>query len=235
MSVGEERLVVRTYSVRRQRIALVVRLTCLVAVFFLGLMLGGQMFEREMAAKRLLEKDVGQLNAMQDSLNQQLANAEAAVEIDRAALEQVRKTVVELQQQLADSEKELELYRNLMRDDSLPKGFSIWELSLTPLDEGGVAYRLVVINKAGALKPVEVFLQLSVEGEVEGVSKTVPLEELDEKLSSPLSMKFKYFGVLQGVMDLPPGFDPRLVHTSLWKKGQKKRVRKSFNWHSEET
>ena len=234
MSPPDEQLVVSTYSARRQRLDQLVRWVVVTVVFVVGFVLGSQIFEGEMSAKRQLDIDHKALLAERDVLSQQLMNAEVAAEVDRAALEQVRKTVVGLQEQLTSGEEELELYRNLMRDDSLPEGLSLRELSLTVLVEGGIAYRLVVQNKTSSLKAMDVRVNLSVEGELAGESKTVALHELDEKLDkSPLAMKFKYFGVQQGTLQLPDGFEAKLVHVSMWKAGQRKKVEKLFDWEIE--
>jgi hypothetical protein len=233
-SDNDSKLVVRHYSVKRQRKIAALVVAGFVAIFLLGIVLGGQWFESEMRAKRGLTFELEQLQQAQVTLQQQLINAETAGEIDRAALEQVRKTVVELQGQLADNREELKLYRNLMQDKSL-SGLSVGELSLTSLGGSDVAYRLVLLNRAAALKPIAVKLGMNVDGVLNGEVASISLDQLDEQQKSyPAKLAFKYFGVVQGILRLPDGFAPETVRTELWQNGQRSSVKESFRWQLED-
>lgn len=231
-----ERLVVRLHSINRQWLLMASGALGFVLVFVVGWFLGGHFFEKEMIEKRLLVDNVARLTIAEEELRQQVVNAEIAGEVDSAALEEVRKTVASLEGRLAEGEKELDLYRNLMSDDSVPKGLLIRELILRALPDGGVAYRLVVQQKTSSLQAVKVRVDISVEGELAGESATLSLDALDSKVESlPLSMTFKYFEVSQGVMILPEDFVPHLVHVSLWRVGQKsKKTQRLFGWRLED-
>lgn len=231
-----ERLVVRLHSINRQRLLMASGALGFVLVFVVGWFLGGHFFEKEMIEKRLLVDNVARLTIAEEELRQQVVNAEIAAEVDSVALEEVRKTVVSLEGRLAAGEKELDLYRNLMSDDSVPKGLLIRELMLRALPDGSVAYRLVVQQKTSSLQAVKVRVDVSVEGELAGESATLSLDTLDSKVESlPLSMTFKYFEVSQGVMIFPEDFVPHLVHVSLWRAGQKsKKTQRIFGWRLED-
>ncbi len=237
MRKAKERLVVRYHNLNRQRLLVVAAVLAVMAVFAAGYMMGAKVFLREMADKHQLENQRDKLKDRNTELEQQIINAELSLQIEREALEQTRKELVSLQQRLSDDEAELKLYRNLMQDDTLPSGLLVREMTLRSLSEGGVAYRLVVQQSKSSLRPINVRVNVVVEGEQDGAKKSYSLNELDESVSSmPLSMSFKYFDIKRGVLRLPAAFEPHVIKIEAWQKGSKgNKVTRTFGWRTERT
>ncbi len=233
----KERLVVRAQNVNRQRLLVVGAVLGVMAVFVAGYLIGAKTFLREMADKHQLENQRDKLQERNTELEQQIINAELSLQIEREALEQTRKELVSLQQRLSEDEAELKLYRNLMRDDTLPSGLLVREMTLRSLPEGDVAYRLVVQQSKSSLRPINVRVNVVVEGEQDGVKKSYGLDELDQTISSmPLAMSFKYFDIKRGVLRLPAAFEPHVIKIEAWQKGSKsKKVERTFGWNTVRT
>ena len=155
--------------------------------------------------------------------------------LDNAVLENHRMTS-ELQQLRAE-EKELRLYRNLMQPGGSESGLQIGELMLKSLGDGqGASYRIVIQQKDSKLKTVKINLKVELEGARNGIKETLSLDQLDENVeTSPVAVKFKYFHMLEGVLTLPVGFEPRAIKVSVWKtNASANAVERRFDWHLDE-
>ena len=229
-----ERQVVRCHNVSRRRLLIWAAILGVVAVFAAGYFVGAKTFGQAVAEKQLLEKQLAVLEGDSADLEQQLVNALMASEIDRLALQETRKEVVSLQEQLSKDEAELKLYRNLMQDDTLPDGLLVRELALRDLTNGEVAYRLVVQQNKSSLRPISVRVNVVIEGEINGIKKTFTLDALDDNLSSmPLELSFKYFDIQRGVIKLPAGFQPHVVRVEAWQEDKEsRRVERLFGWRA---
>lgn len=167
-----------------------------------------------------------------DSLRQQVMNSDIAARIDRESLEHVRQTMVRQQQELARVQKELELYRSLLKDDRRADGLYIDQLRISPGLAGTFAYRLIVHQKAAILRDVSAALEVRVVGDRGGQSVTYRLDELDPSLAAEgLTATFKYFHVIEGQLQLPPDFTPRQVIVGIRRAdGGRDNREATFNW-----
>ena len=108
-------------------------------------------------------------------------------------------------------------------------------LKPVPGSEPGVAYRLVVQQKETKLKRIKVNITMTLKGVKDGKEELLGLELIDAQVeSSPILAEFKYFHILEGVVELPAGFSPQTLAVEIWKKGvSSSRVERSFDWHVE--
>lgn len=232
-----EQLVVRPHRPGHRRLALALWVLVTVAASALGFLLGGGFFDRTLIDGRALTKELKSVRAQNLQLQQQLANAELAAQVDAASLESVRKLVTSLQQKLAAKEEELGLYQNLLQENDRKAGLQIGRLVMkTAGENGAVAYRLIVQQKATNLKQIKVNIDLRVGGLSDGQPLSVGFDALDARIdASPLQAVFKYFQVLEGSILLPAGFQPLTVLVSVWKEGaENTRVERSFDWQLNE-
>jgi len=233
MSDHNQQLVVKPHRPGQRRIELVLWISFGVLLFALGLMLGMQFFGTAMMEKRQQQRELTDLHKQVVSLEQRLANAELANRVDSVALEDVRQLVTALQTQLAVDKEELGLYRNLLQTGGSENGLLIGELMLRPSPDGqGVIYRLVVQQKENKLKRIKVNINIALKGVQSGEEASFGIELLDSHIdSSPIKVEFKYFHILEGVIDLPSGFIPTELMAEVWKKGvNSSRVERSFDW-----
>lgn len=228
-----QKLVVKPHRPGQRKIELVLWISFGILLFALGLMLGMQLFGTAMMEKRQVQRELTDLRKQVGSLEQRLANAELANRVDLVALEEVRQLVTSLQTELAVDKEELGLYRNLLQTGGTETGLMIGELMLRRLPNGpGVVYRLVVQQKETKLKRIKVNINITLKGSQNNEEQSFGIELLDGQIdSSPIKVEFKYFHILEGVIDLPSGFVPTELMAEVWKKGvNSSRVERSFDW-----
>lgn len=233
-----EQLVVRPHRPGHRRLELVLWVLAIAVACGVGFLLGGGFFDRTVVDGRALARELKSVHAQNLQLQQQLANAELGARVDATSLESVRKLVASLQQKLAANEEELGLYQNLLQENGKEAGLQIGKLVLKPGGENGaVAYRLIVQQKAANLKQIKVNVVIRVEGLSDGQPLSVGFEALDAQFdTSPLQVTFKYFQILEGSILIPDGFQPLTVLVSVWKDGaENTRVERSFDWQLNET
>jgi len=192
-----------------------------------------QLFDQAMVDKRRQADELEVLQVQFDEVSQKRVNAELASDVDRIALEYVRQLVTSLQSEMAVDEEELGLYRNLLQDGGSESGLLIGELLLKQHSEqDGITYRLVVQQKEKKLKRIKVSIKIDVVGVQDGNEVTISLENFDDQLEqSPIKTEFKYFHVVEGVLAIPLGFQPRVIAVSLMKVGvSSSQVERQFDW-----
>ena len=237
MSDFNQQLIVQPHHPGRRRVEMLIWISLAVLLFLLGLLLGYRFFGSEMVEKRHQQNELENLQLQVVGMEQKLTNSVLASKIDRLALEEVRQVVTSLQTELAVDKEELGLYRNLLQTEGREKGLLIGELMLKPVSdsEHGVAYRLVVQQKETKLKRIKVNITMILKGLKDGKEELLGLELIDAQMeSSPILAEFKYFHILEGVVELPVGFSPQTLAVEIWKKGvSSSRVERSFDWDVE--
>ncbi len=221
MAAGFEQLVVR---LNRPWLlpALVSGGLLLAALSFLaGFLLGSDYFASQMNASRQMNMSNKKALARVRELEQEVANNVVAREIDRESLEEVRQSVVGLQAILAKQKEELDLYRNLLRDNSQQTGLHIDSLRIATTDDPStVNYRLVVKQKATLIKNIKVQVDLEVSGKLNGAEIAYTLAQLDPMQDNdPLLVPFKYFRMIEGTLHLPTDFEPQQLKITVTKMG----------------
>ncbi|MGK2915241.1 MAG: DUF6776 family protein, partial [Porticoccaceae bacterium] len=146
-----------------------------------GFLAGSRYFGHEMAARRDLDAVVAEAWQQLEAQRQLLMNSEVAAEVDRQSLEQVRKTVAKLETELLERQKELELYRNLLKDDGAGDGLYIETPRITGAIEGYI-YRIAVRQRAAVLKTIKVAVDVKLAGDLDGKQASYALAELDPSL-----------------------------------------------------
>lgn len=233
MSNHNQKFVVKPYRPGHRQIEIILWISLSVLLFAGGLMLGFKFFGSAMVEKRQMQQELGSMRESTAGLEQRLANAELSSRIDSIALEQVRQVVTSLQTQLAVDKEELSLYRNLLQSGGSESGLLIGELTLRPgPNEQSIAYRLVVQQKENKLKRIKVNIKMTINGMNGGKDIAMGLEFLDQQFEeSPIRTEFKYFHIVEGVMNVPAEFKPYNFAVVMWKKGvNSSRVEREFDW-----
>ncbi|TXS88988.1 hypothetical protein FV139_20650 [Parahaliea maris] len=174
-----------------------------------------------------------QIAALQD----QLAAARTRHEVDRAALEMVRKDLARQQEQIADLDEGLRFYRSLMAPGEIAQGFSLRDVELTALETPGrFAYRIVAQQEARKHDTLHGELQLTVLGLEEGQPISYPLSGLSDDVESDgIDLRFRYFQVVEGELAIPEGFQPQSIEISATiSKPRKLELRENHPWQVQE-
>jgi len=230
-------LVVTSHRPGRRWLEILLWVLAILFFFLVGFFWGSGFLDNAVLENHRMTSELQQLRAEEKELRQQFTNVQLASNVDRGSLEQVRKLVTSLQLQLAANEEELRLYRNLMQPGGSESGLQIGELMLKSLGDGqGASYRIVIQQKDSKLKTVKINLKVELEGARNGIKETLSLDQLDENVgTSPVAVKFKYFHMLEGVLTLPVGFEPRAIKVSVWKTNAgANAVERRFDWHLDE-
>ncbi|OUS09281.1 hypothetical protein A9Q90_03695 [Gammaproteobacteria bacterium 54_18_T64] len=233
MTDPSHKLVVRPHKPDNRKREIGLWLLLVGTVFSVGILLGMQLFDQAMVDKSQQADELEVLQVQLDEISQKLINAELASNVDRLALEYVRQLVTSLQSEMAVDEEELGLYRNLLQEGGSESGLLIGELLLKRHSEQeGIAYRLVVQQKEKKLKRIKVSIKVDVVGVQDGKEVTIGLEDFDDQLEQlPIKTEFKYFHVVEGVLTIPSGFQPRVIAVSIMKVGVSgSRVERQFDW-----
>jgi len=190
-----------------------------------GFLLGSEYFAEATVAHRELRADFDQQAAkLAEQEHQQLA-LQLGAEVDRQALEKMRRTVVVLDRKLSAYQEELDLYRNLVKSDQLEKGLQISNFLIRSTEMPGVyRYRFALRKTEGLSKTTKVSFSVNWEGVSGGKAVQYSLAQLDPDVESmPVNSRFKYFQLIEGVIHLPDGFEPESIRATIWPSAKKAR------------
>lgn len=190
-----------------------------------GYLLGREYFAESVIAQRKLRLDYDhQAVQLAEQEGRQLA-LQMGAEVDRQALEKMRRSVVVLDRKLSAYQEELDLYRNLVKSDQLEKGLQISNFLIRSTEKPGVyRYRFALRKTEGLSKTTEVSFSVSWEGVSGGEAVQYSLAQLDPDVESmPINIRFKYFQLIEGVIHLPDGFEPESIRATIWPSAKKAR------------
>jgi hypothetical protein len=224
---------------RRPIVVLVVALA-LALILEAGFFLGQHTAYRDMGAKPKNYKAMqAQLIAVQDALRSR--DAELAIqltrnEVDRHALEMVRKELAGQEEAIAGLEEGLGFYRSLMSPDEVAPGLSLRGLELTEAGQPRqYNYRIVVQQEARKHDQVQGSLIVRLKGVQDGRSVELGLEQLSEDFDGGPILQFRYFQSIEGRLTLPEGFDPGAVVVQVrTRKPAEIEIREEYPWKLEE-
>jgi hypothetical protein len=170
-------------------------------------------------------------------LRAQLAMSGQDTLLDQRAEAEVQSTINSLRGRIRQLEQDVSFYRQVMAPDSSETGLVIENLRLE-LAVAPAAYRYrVFVRVAGAGdEMVRGSVQLSLQGQQDGLSRTYELRELAAATAEVSdTLDFRYFQTLEGEFELPSGFIPEamLVHAQSSHPEQYLTERR-FNWTVEE-
>jgi len=190
-----------------------------------GFLLGGEYLgETATAHRNLLVDFEKQSQQLAEREHQQLA-LELGAEVDRQALEKMRRTVVVLDRKLSAYQEELDLYRNLVKSDNLEKGLQISNFLIRSTETPGVyRYRFALRKTEGLSKTTKVSFSVDLDGILAGKAAHYSLAQLDPDVDATLiNSRFKYFQLVEGVIHLPDGFQPESIRAKIWPTAKKTR------------
>ncbi len=190
-----------------------------------GYLLGREHFaEAAVTQRKLLIGFDRQALQLAEQERQQLA-LQLGAEVDRQALEKMRRTVVVLDRKLSTYQEELDLYRNLVKSDQLQKGLQISNFLIRSTETPGVyRYRFALRKTESLSKTTKVSFSVVWEGVSGGEVVQYSLAQLDPAVDSiPVNSRFKYFQLIEGVIHLPDGFEPKSIRANIWPSAKKAR------------
>jgi hypothetical protein len=169
-------------------------------------------------------------------LERKLADIQLSQVVDGDANESLRQTIKSLRDELSTSQDEVLFYRQLMAPSEAQRGLRVEKLELTPgATPAEVKYRLLLTQVSEKNDWAAGTVTVDVVGTSENEQVVLPLTELTQVESYPLSFKFRYFQDFTGTLTIPDGLKPEQVVVAAATSGKDgKRVQKTFSWTLEE-
>jgi len=229
-------------ALRRQLQLLIAAVTVLLGLALAaGFYLGHDAAYREMGAKPKSYRAMqDQLLATRNALRDLEAKAEiqrTRHEVDRHALELVRRDMAAQQEEIAGLEEGLAFYRSLIAPGEIAAGLSLRKLELVAADvPGSYLFRIVVQQEARKYELLQGQLEVTLSGQLEGEPVTYPLGELSEDVEGgSVPLRFRYFQAVEGVITLPQGFVPeQFTVVASTSKPRQLEVREQYPWQLDE-
>ena len=125
---AEEYVVIRHrpgYRLRRSLILLTFSILAAVLGYVTGMAQGGFRFSTAEESRDLLEEQVEDLREQNREASQQLVNLERGRTIDAQALNQARRSIVDLETRIASLKADLTFYKNIMAPSETSKGLQV--------------------------------------------------------------------------------------------------------------
>ena len=185
---------------------------------------------------RQLRQQIIDMASELEELRQVKSDSETRREIDRAALELVRQELATQQETIAELEKGIHFYRSLMAPDEQADGLSVRSIDIAPGQEGKHPFRILVQQSARKHDLLTGTLQVKVSGTLNGEPVSYNLSDISEQVpQADIRLRFKYFQAIDGLLELPQGFEPEVLSASARSvKPRRSVVEKEFPWSVQE-
>ncbi len=207
-------------------------LAALWQAYSLGTGSAGYAQEQVLAARAAAELRIEQLMERNADLLRRNAELGQSAEIDRVAHEEVRAALVRAEQELAELRQELVFYRNLMAPGENEPGLRVEAVSLTPeLVADAYRYEIVLTQVRGKDRLAQGQLLVRLHGVLDGDARALNLADVTPDGDAALRFRFKYFQTLDGILELPQGFEPQTLELEAVSsvKGIKS-ITRTFDW-----
>lgn len=233
---AEEYVVIRHrpgYRLRRTAILLVFTLVAAIAGYAAGLAQGGFRFSSAEESNDVLENEVEELRTNFREARQQLINLERGRVIDEQALNQARKTIVDLETRIGSLQSDLTFYKNIMAPSETSKGLQVDSLTLAPnRSSGSHDFKLVLTQVGNNKSYISGVVAVNVIGLRNEEKEVIALRDLSEDIEDlGVKFRFRYFQDVEGTLELPEGFEPIEIQVVAQAEGRKSsQAERTFNW-----
>lgn len=187
------------------------------------------------AERRSYEDRIRDLQAEIVMLKEEIALLETHREIDREAYQDVETSLVGLQRKIQEQRDAIEFYRGIVSPADRGRGLRVQSLRLSEgKSEREYNLQLVLIQVMQHDLTVKGQVDMSLDGEQDGVAKTYALEQLlPENEDSNWPFSFRYFQNFDRQLVLPDGFVPEQINIEVQSQTRSiADVKQSFLWQT---
>lgn len=165
-------------------------------------------------------------------LQQQLAVSRREAQVFRGANTQLVSAETEHRASLAQLQAELDFYQRLTTSDEARGGLTIYALQLHPTESGQVfRYQLTLTQNLQQARTTSGRFSMRVEGVLGDQPATVDWNNLSgDEGGGEQPYSFKYFQQIEGYLTLPPDFHPQQVEVELDPAGRAPLKSGRFDW-----
>ncbi|KPP99192.1 DUF6776 family protein [Marinobacter sp. HL-58] len=233
---AEEYVVIRHrpgYRLRRTLILLIFSITAAVLGYVTGMAQGGFRFSTAEESRDRLEEQVEQLREQNSETSQELVNLERGRTIDAQALNQARRTIVDLETQIASLNADLTFYKNIMAPSETSKGLQVDRLSVQGArQEGAYNFKLVLTQVGDNKSYISGVVAVNVIGMRDDEKEVIALRDLSDDIDDlGVKFRFRYFQDIEGRLEVPDGFEPVELQVVARAEGNKSsQAERTFDW-----
>lgn len=204
-------------------------------IFELGRIQANYSIVDSMAERQALQEQIVDLAKHIIALDEEITLLETHRDIDREAYKDVEINLTELQRKIQEQGDAIAFYRGIVSPADGGRGLRVQNLKLKKgKNEHAYIVRLVLIQVMQHDRAVKGNVNLSLEGEQDGVATTYTLQQLvpaDEDSSWPFS--FRYFQDFDRELVLPDGFTPERINIEVRSRTKSiASIEQSFLWHT---
>jgi cell division protein FtsB len=179
------------------------------------------------------EDRIDELKDEISALKEQVALLETHRDIDREAYREVEASLTELQAKIQEQRDAIAFYRGIVSPADGNKGLRVQDLELTRgKNEREYNIRLVLVQALKHDRKVSGNVNLTIEGDLDGVEKTYSYAELlPDEAKAAWAFSFRYFQDFNRQVVLPDGFTPQRVNVEVQSKTRSiSSIEESFSW-----
>jgi cell division protein FtsB len=183
--------------------------------------------------RRAYEERIDGLEDEIKALKEQVALLETHRDIDREAYKEVEASLTELQAKIQEQRDAIAFYRGIVSPADGNKGLRVQDLKLTRgKKEREYNIRLVLVQALKHDRKVSGNVNLTIEGDLDGVEKTYSYAELlPDETDSAWAFSFRYFQDFNRQVVLPDGFTPQRVKVEVQSRTRSiSSIEESFAW-----
>jgi cell division protein FtsB len=183
--------------------------------------------------RRTYEQRIDGLEDEISALKEQIALLETHRDIDREAYKEVEASLTELQAKIQEQRDAIAFYRGIVSPADGNKGLRVQDLKLTRgKNEREYNIRLVLVQALKHDRKVSGNVNLTIEGDLDGVEKTLSYAELlPDETEATWAFSFRYFQDFNRQVVLPDGFTPQRVNVEVQSRTRSiSSIEESFAW-----
>ena len=221
------------YRLHQALILLLISVVAAVAGYAAGVARGSLHFSGLQASNEELEEALATLQSRYRDTRQQLANLERGRGIDQQALNEARRTIVELETRISSLQSDLTFYKNIMAPSEVSKGLQVDSLVLSPeRSPGSWKFRLVLTQVGNNKNYISGVVAVNVIGMRDEEKEVIALRDLSPDIADlGIRFRFRFFQNVEGTLTLPDGFEPLEVQVVARAQGRKSsQAERTFDW-----
>ena len=233
---SEEYIVIRHrpgYRVRRTLILLIFSVAAAVIGYATGMAQGGFRFSTAEESRERLSDQVEQLQDLNRDMSQQIVNLERGRAVDRQALNQARRNIVELETQLATAQSELIFYKNIMAPSKSTRGLQIDRVRMRPAGEPNrYEFMVVLVQRGDNNSYLSGSANVTLVGRRDEQPERIALRDVSDDIEeTDIKLRFRYFQEVKGQLVIPEGFEPQEIQVMAKRDGSgSAKVERTFDW-----
>jgi hypothetical protein len=218
-----------TDSVWKSRlIPVLVLALCVAAIasFFFGKHRAQVQWQDAVQALNVLEEEHSVVllenKRLQEGLEFEKAKSARDLQIKRKAYDEVAQTLAISSKEIANLKENVRFYESIIEGDEKKQGLQI-------KTAGHYRYKVIIVNSNFGKNKSKGKLAIELEGIQNGELKTIKIA--GDKSGTSVSLLFKYFQRVDGLLIVPDGFKPQRMHvTASLTSGKAAKKEKWYNW-----